>query len=77
MINDSRNLINSHSGNILTTEESEKLKDRLSKALSSKNSNNIESCNLHADCEEADEYARKHGKLWAEHCNDSSCDDHQ
>lgn len=61
----------------MSKEESEKLKDRLSKALSSKNSNNIQSCNLHADCEEADEYARKHGKLWAEHCNDSSCDDHQ
>lgn len=61
----------------MSKEESENLKDHLSKALSSKNSNKVESCNLHSNCEEADEYARKHGLMRAEHCNDSSCDDHQ
>jgi len=53
--------------------DAEQFKDDLIKVSSSK----IESCNLHADCEEADEYARKHGLMWAEHCNDSFCDDHQ
>ena len=67
----------------INQKDAEEFKDHLVKALYSigvkeKIQKPIsDSYNLHADCKEADEYARKHGKLWAEHCNDSSCDDHQ
>mgnify|MGYP003431101634 FL=1 len=67
----------------INQKDAEEFKDHLVKALYSIGVKEkiqkptSESCNIHANCEEADEYARKHGKLWAEHCNDSGCDDHQ
>lgn len=32
-------------------------------------------CNLHDDCNAADEKAKARGRMWASHCHDDCCED--
>lgn len=35
----------------------------------------VRTCNLHTDCDRADDAASAKGRLWADHCNDDCCED--